>query len=697
MKKFGFDWPEHMNCDLFPEYGSPNQVCMDPMDAQFQTTHKNKKLNINHNLAVATSTPLNNNIMPHRQTETVLDQSVKNEEISDVETTPSLLDVLCVSPLVKTQSSRLHSSFGGLENCGQHRGSSCDMVEFFDDHSEKKAFTHYWLLTWSIICFFSSLCTALTFMLQPSRFKYPEKPIIFLSICYLFVSFGYLMRLLRSREVCGEKSFDCTLSFMLIYYFGMVSAVWWVILAFTWFLAAGLKWGSEAIAKYHVYFHLLAWLLPFAQTCVILAYSSAGVDTDSLSGICLVGNLSTQNLLVFIIAPSLVYLSVGVTFLAAGFVALFRIRKTIQCNKQKQDLKAHKLEKLMMRIGVFSILYTVPATCVLACQFYERMYRVEWERSFMCKNVKSAPFSYEYRQFCAVENSKPEFTIFLLKYLMSLIVGVTSGFWIWTNKTCMLWKSFFSIAFNRLNKTFCSTRPSSSSASTSSSSATSSSNVTHTTALSDLNSLASNNNNEPNCFGWLFCLNSTKKHANALPKSMSKIQSHNNEMKTKMSRDSIIYFQANDDIENNPHNFKETIANNNNNENNNNNVHILVDDNVIYQKHHSTSTSTPMHQNYQYQQQQQQNLQYKHYLQHNSKLYACNPNQIVETCANYDSSTQSVTSQPIYQTHGNFNNNRQAVIYYDYTNGAGGVMTANDMNTMSSKYSVPGSVASSKK
>lgn len=51
MKKFGFEWPEHMHCDLFPEYGSSNQVCMDPMDAQFQTTHASKKLNINHNLA----------------------------------------------------------------------------------------------------------------------------------------------------------------------------------------------------------------------------------------------------------------------------------------------------------------------------------------------------------------------------------------------------------------------------------------------------------------------------------------------------------------------------------------------------------------------------------------------------------------------------------------------------------------------
>ena len=64
MKKFGFEWPDHMNCDLFPEYGSANQVCMDPMDAQFQTTAASKKLNINHNLAPASLSPPAKEIAP---------------------------------------------------------------------------------------------------------------------------------------------------------------------------------------------------------------------------------------------------------------------------------------------------------------------------------------------------------------------------------------------------------------------------------------------------------------------------------------------------------------------------------------------------------------------------------------------------------------------------------------------------------
>lgn len=37
MKKFGFEWPDHMRCELFPEYGSVGgEVCMDPMDAEQQ-------------------------------------------------------------------------------------------------------------------------------------------------------------------------------------------------------------------------------------------------------------------------------------------------------------------------------------------------------------------------------------------------------------------------------------------------------------------------------------------------------------------------------------------------------------------------------------------------------------------------------------------------------------------------------------
>lgn len=37
---------------------------------------------------------------------------------------------------------------------------------------------------------------------------------------------------------------------------------------------------------------------------------------------------------------------------------------------------------------------------------------------------------------------EPEHAVFMLKYLMSLIVGVTSGIWVWTGKTVATWRKF---------------------------------------------------------------------------------------------------------------------------------------------------------------------------------------------------------------------------------------------------------------
>ena len=632
-------------------------------------------------------------------------------------------NVLCKHPFVATrQETSSHRFVEGLTNCAR----PCTGLNYFDERQQTIA--NYWLIVWSSLCLFSSFCTTLTYLIQSSRFRYPEKPIIYLSMSYLFVAIGYLLRFIigRDQTACGlsqnesRTSFECTLSFALVYYFGMASSVWWVIVSFTWFLAAGLKWGSEAIASYRVYFHACAWLLPFLQTVAVLAFSY--VDSDSLAGICFVGNMSTHSLVTFLIAPSILYLGVGITFLVAGFVSLFRIRKLIrqkqchstrgtleseigqkQCHSasesdyryiaqksrhgaskvdRREALKAHKLEKLMVRIGIFSILYTVPATCVIACQLYERVYRDEWERNFVCRNAGNAASR---AQFCAESSlgrgglaSEPEFAIFLLKYLMSLIVGVTSGFWIWTNKTWVLWKSFVARA------PFCSRFLPSSRSSAAISSASS---TTTNTTMSD--SLATQSDSA--CLA--FCCPRPEK------------QRHT---KTK---DSIVYFQANEDIETNPHNFYDKGAQQH--------MHLnaypqmLIDDNVVYQKHYA---STPMPHNYQHATGPNARVQYKHMLQQqNNKLYGhhnananTNGNLLLEpimSSANYDSETHSVTAQPVYQSNVA---SRLGGVYYEFnanvptcnntpvTTGANGGVYCNNSNTMSSKYSVPASVASSK-
>lgn len=58
---------------------------------------------------------------------------------------------------------------------------------------------------------------------------------------------------------------------MALYFCCMAAFAWWACLALAWFLAAGLKWGHEAIENKSHLFHLFAWALPALQTICVLA------------------------------------------------------------------------------------------------------------------------------------------------------------------------------------------------------------------------------------------------------------------------------------------------------------------------------------------------------------------------------------------------------------------------------------------
>jgi len=337
----------------------------------------------------------------------------------------------CNDPLLigvnetSTYFNKVHTA--GVPNCAIR----CQDNYFTPDSHR---FTMFWIGSWSILCCVSTILTVITFVLDRERFVYPERPIIILSACYFMVGLGYVIRIAFGRQAvgCSQQMIHyattgpplCTVVFLLTYFFGMAACIWWVILSLTWFLSAGLKWGQEAIASYSQYFHIVAWIVPSIKSIIILA--TASVDGDPVSGICYIGNTDSTKLWVFVLIPLFVYLILGISFLLAGFVSLFGIRNTI---KQQGEQKIKKLEKLMVKIGVFSIIYTVPATIVIACHLYEQHYREEWAASIACP--------------CKVDKRKPEYSIFMLKYFMYHIVGITSGFWIWSGKTVTAWRSCF--------------------------------------------------------------------------------------------------------------------------------------------------------------------------------------------------------------------------------------------------------------
>ena len=406
LQEFGFSWPAALNCSKFPIMNNHEHMCMEGPDAdESDTDGLNTKGTFSRPYY-----PTVTKGKPKPQT------PIPNERVVHLQSCP------------KYNNHDKYVFINRTERCAL----LCGEDDLFD--SGDKYFADIWMSVWAGLCFVSTLFTVLTFLIDASRFRYPERPIVVLALCYNIISIGYIVRLIAGRDAIacdtdsqsgirmliqeGLDNTDCAIVFLLLYFFGTASSIWWVVLTLTWFLSAGLKWGHEAIQRHSSYFHLAAWAIPAVKTIVILVMRN--VDADELISMCFVGNQSSETLMAFVIAPHIVYLAIGTSFLIAGFIALFRIRKHVR----QDGLKTDKLEVLMVRIGIFSVLYTVPATCVIACYVYEYVNRQGWH--------------------LPGTDNHPSMVIFMLKIFMSLVVGITSGMWIWSSKTINSWRNFLS-------------------------------------------------------------------------------------------------------------------------------------------------------------------------------------------------------------------------------------------------------------
>ncbi|KAK6171519.1 hypothetical protein SNE40_019693 [Patella caerulea] len=428
LQRFDFPWPKILSCDKLPEKSDPkDKLCMEAPNVteepDYNAGTNSNKWEINE------------------------DWWKFNNELSDrATTTPSKPKKNKKKNAKKCPERFVHvDTIQGNNSCAPR----CDIDVYF--RKVDKNFAETWMIVWASLCCLSTTITVLTFVIDTTRFKYPERPIIFLSMCYAIYSVAYIIRAVTGPQVisCDKDSEDnkfliqeglestwCIIVFLILYFFGMASSIWWVILTVTWFLAAARKWGQEAIDALSSYFHLAAWAIPAIKTIIILTMRR--VDGDELTGLCYVGNQDIGALTGFVLSPLIVYLFIGSVFLLSGFAALLRIR-----NDLKQDgTNIRKLEKLMAKIGIFSVLYTVPATCVIGCYFYERINHEKWRHQAMTRPCIN-------QDDCHLEYSVPTVEVYMLKIFMSLVVGITSGMWIWSSKTVSSWKQFFSNRFSR--------------------------------------------------------------------------------------------------------------------------------------------------------------------------------------------------------------------------------------------------------
>ncbi|XP_026863750.2 frizzled-6 [Electrophorus electricus] len=334
------------------------------------------------------------------------------------------------------------SSFLGAQDCAP----PCDNMYFKLQEIE---FAKTFIGISSAVCLCATLFTFLTFLIDVKRFRYPERPIIFYAVCYSIVSLIYFVGFLLGNEaacskptqpgavatvVQGSQSKGCTLLFMMLYFFSTAGMVWWVILTITWFLAAGPKWSCEAIEKKAVWFHAAAWGLPGSLTVMLLALNK--VEGDSISGVCFVGLYDLAALRWFVLAPQALGVLAGLSLLLAGIVSLNHVRQVIQHDERNQE----KLKKFMIRIGMFSGLYLLPLLTLLACYLYEQAQRSTWENTWVNEHCQQYSIPCSYRRTVA---ARPDLSLFLVKYLMTLVVGISAVFWVSSKKTCSEWAYFF--------------------------------------------------------------------------------------------------------------------------------------------------------------------------------------------------------------------------------------------------------------
>lgn len=459
LQEFGFPWPASLNCSKFPPKNNHRHMCME--GPQPEEHEKQPSVYGTFNQPTFNSPNFNSpnfqspNLapsVPNYNPSYTSTGSKRKKKVKDKESSKRHYG-LCHQYKYVDQYYFINSTGRCAHNC---------TADILFTH-ENKGFAEYWTAAWSCLCFLSTSFTLLKFLSNSSRYRYPERIIILLAANYNVYSIAYFIRLIAGRDnvSChvdsqhqvsilvqeGLDNANCTIIFVLLYFFGMASTVWWVILTITWFLSSGLHWSSEAIQRKCSYFHLTAWGLPALKTIAILVMRL--IDADELTGTCYVGQQSDTALMWFVIVPSAIYLSIGALFLVLGVIGHLKKSDSIptrvrheSCHSIGQSNGQHLLSHnhrcggshsgsftgshlvdkhdiIITRIGIFALFYIIPSSCVLGANLYEYISRDSW-------------YSVQTPLNSIID--RPNVEIFTLKIFMSLVIGIKTGLWIWSSK-----------------------------------------------------------------------------------------------------------------------------------------------------------------------------------------------------------------------------------------------------------------------
>ncbi|KAJ8953579.1 hypothetical protein NQ318_003001 [Aromia moschata] len=255
-----------------------------------------------------------------------------------------------------------------------------------------------WVAVWSIICLIFTTFALITFMIQPKRFRWPARPILYLTACGFVTCTIYLIRWIEGPYTCAgvsllekpAESLSCVGISLILLFCDLAFTLWWCVFCFVWFLSAMKEWSTEAIEKIATRLHTTMWI--FSAIPMFYILMSNNININYLSGFC---EVKTPTLVLF----QLFFMLLSCALCVLMLIALRNVRNTLLLAGRSPE----KLERLFYRILIISVGICVPHFLYLVCQFYDT------------------------------------FTMALLKLVLRKISIIFATLWVYSSKTFRMW------------------------------------------------------------------------------------------------------------------------------------------------------------------------------------------------------------------------------------------------------------------
>nr|BAF44469.1 Frizzled4/9/10 [Hydra vulgaris] len=395
MDTFDFGWPSSLECSKFPKKNSIESLCLNG-----GLTSLNATKEISEKSVLSTKSKFSK-----------IDEKIYT--LNHSPTSSKEIDNHIPCSLGYSRNSKNYFFSQKTKTCVL----DCFKNGLFS--SEEKDSVEKWMSALSSCCCLICSVALVVSLVEYKRVLYPEKAVVFITVCFVFYSIGHIIRIVYTREniSCGEENgkkymlrdgstnVACSSIFVLSYGFFMAQNIWWVILTITWFLNSGLKWKKQTLTKNVKYFHVVAWGIPCAKTLVILVLRK--IDGNELTGMCSIGNHHERlsSLSGFVLGPLFTYLLTGTIFLLFGKVVSFKLLSSSSDNS-----KTFLFKQENNSVGPLAVSHALFSAYILSMYFYEYFNKTLWLND--------------------VYLERPNFYLFLLRIIFEFMIGITAAAWL---------------------------------------------------------------------------------------------------------------------------------------------------------------------------------------------------------------------------------------------------------------------------